>query len=228
MFSRAKINYVEKKSNLNDWISLTKDDEGRLNYSNINRSSNAIIDGLIDLLILSHSEIIGYSGSTFQSFARLFGEISPMVEIGRPPPLAFFSFSDMSKQVRNRLIKPADLFSICKNMSNNANQLNSLELLRLAYESYDEVSLQEVSRELAVSLLNQNQPRQARLYLKSALEIDPENYSFLVYLAFAEIKLDNVPKAKLCLEKAKKGVGHKSEGEINLELLLNNHINSLH
>lgn len=43
---------------------------------NINRSKNATIDGVIDLLILVNSTIIGYSGSTFQQLAK---DLQPVI-----------------------------------------------------------------------------------------------------------------------------------------------------
>jgi len=79
--ARAKAHHVEKKETESDWISLSKDQEGRLSYGNIQRSREAMIEGTIDLLVLAHSQIVGFSGSTFQRMAKLIGDVAPLVPI---------------------------------------------------------------------------------------------------------------------------------------------------
>ena len=55
--ARNKTHHVEKKEEHADWISLSKDQEGRMSYGNIERSRDAMIEGTIDLLILALSLI---------------------------------------------------------------------------------------------------------------------------------------------------------------------------
>lgn len=58
------------------WQHWTTDAEGRRFPFNINRSAASVVDGLIDLLILSQTEIVPTSGSTFLATARLFRSCS--------------------------------------------------------------------------------------------------------------------------------------------------------
>ena len=62
--ARPKAHHVEKKQAQSDWISLSKDQEGRLSYGNIQRSREAMIEGTIDLLILAHSNLINSMDQT--------------------------------------------------------------------------------------------------------------------------------------------------------------------
>ena len=73
VFQREKKFHIEKKTDADHWLSQTPDDDGRLYFGNIQRSEYAVLEGAIDMLILGHSKIVGYSGSTFQRTAQLFG-----------------------------------------------------------------------------------------------------------------------------------------------------------
>ena len=70
----SKDYYVEKlKKGL--WNDLITDNEGRDFNFNINRSKESVIEGFIDLLILSKTNIIIESHSTFLKFAQLYKKI---------------------------------------------------------------------------------------------------------------------------------------------------------
>jgi len=70
-----KNSYVEKL-NEGEWNDLTIDNEGRQFNFNINRSKESVIEGFIDLLILSKTNIIVESHSTFLKFAKLYKNIN--------------------------------------------------------------------------------------------------------------------------------------------------------
>lgn len=62
--------YVEKM-NPGDWVDLTADHSGRLYHCNINRGAQSVRDAVVDLLILSHSQVVKTSNSTFLASALL-------------------------------------------------------------------------------------------------------------------------------------------------------------
>jgi len=70
-----KNNYVTKLKE-GSWNDLTMDNEGRQMNFNINRSKESVIEGFIDLLILSRTNIIVESHSTFLKFAKLYNKIN--------------------------------------------------------------------------------------------------------------------------------------------------------
>ena len=62
--------YVEKLV-AGDWTALAADHSGRVYPCNVNRSAQSVIDAVVDLLVLSHSEVIKTSNSTFLNAALL-------------------------------------------------------------------------------------------------------------------------------------------------------------
>jgi hypothetical protein len=54
-----------------DWTTLTADHSGRVYASNVTRSATSVEDAVIDLLILSYSQIVDTSKSTFRNTAML-------------------------------------------------------------------------------------------------------------------------------------------------------------
>lgn len=58
-----------------DWNALTTDYSGRLYAGNVNRSAASVEDALVDLLILSRSQIVKTSNSTFLSTALLLQQV---------------------------------------------------------------------------------------------------------------------------------------------------------
>jgi len=67
-----KTAFPEKLEEGAAWQHWTVDAEGRRFPYNITRSGASVVEGLIDLLILSQTEIVPTSGSTFLATARLF------------------------------------------------------------------------------------------------------------------------------------------------------------
>ena len=185
--ARPKAHHVEKQTHDSDWISLSKDQEGRVSYGNIQRSREAMIEGTIDLLILAHSEIVGFSGSTFQRMARLLGDVAPLVPISRPARLPYFSFVEMTQQIERQLIEPMLLTQVCQTMAQNGDNTQALELMRLAFERMSDPQRAEIAHNLGVMLLNQNLPRQAALYLAAGLATQPQMYSGWLHLAYSQI-----------------------------------------
>ena len=62
--------YVEKLVP-GDWTALAADHSGRVYPCNVNRSAQSVIDAVVDLLVLSHSQVVKTSNSTFLNAALL-------------------------------------------------------------------------------------------------------------------------------------------------------------
>ncbi len=67
----AKTAFPEKRVKDAAWLHWNADDEGRQFPFNIERGATSVVEGLIDLLILSRTETLSTSGSTFLAMARL-------------------------------------------------------------------------------------------------------------------------------------------------------------
>ena len=200
--ARPKVHHVEKKETGSDWISLSKDQEGRLSYGNIQRSREAMIEGTIDLLVLAHSQVVGFSGSTFQRMAKLIGDVAPLVSISRPNALPFFSFTEMTQQVERQLIEPSVLMQVCQTMMQNGEAGQAIELMRMGFERMTDVQRPDIGHTLGVMLLNQNQPRQASLYFIAVLQMQTMRHSSWLHLAYAKTLLSEHEQAKQLLQQA--------------------------
>lgn len=200
--ARPKVHHVQKKETESDWISLSKDQEGRLSYGNIQRSREAMIEGTIDLLVLAHSQIVGFSGSTFQRMAKLIGDVAPLVPIARPSALPFFSFAEMTQQIERQLIDPSVLMQVCQTMMQNGEAGQALELMRMGFERMADTQRPDIGHNLGVMLLNQNQPRQASLYFIAVLQLQNMRYSSWLHLAYAKTLLFEYDQSKQALHQA--------------------------
>ena len=69
-----KTQYVEKLKD-GGWNDLTTDNEGRVFNFNVNRPKQSVIEAFIDLLLLSRTQILVNSVSSFLNFAKLYSKI---------------------------------------------------------------------------------------------------------------------------------------------------------
>jgi hypothetical protein len=69
-----KTQYVEKLKD-GGWNDLTTDNEGRVFNFNVNRPKQSVIEAFVDLLILSRTQILVNSVSSFLNFAKLYSNI---------------------------------------------------------------------------------------------------------------------------------------------------------
>jgi tetratricopeptide (TPR) repeat protein len=215
---RVKTQHVEKQSSLADWLAPTEDDDGRLYHGNIQRSKDAVIEGAIDLLILSHSQIIGFSGSTFQSLARMIGEVCPLVSLDKPAPLPAYSSAEMKRQIQARLLSSELLIQLCNVMASQANFSQAIELLQFAIEHFEEQALNDLFHTLSIFYLNQSQPKKASIYLEQALALDPVRYASWLHLSYARALSKNYSDAKEAFNRAQQCKRHAlSESETYLD-----------
>ena len=214
---RVKTEYVEKKSGSADWLASTQDDDGRLYYGNIQRSKAAVLEGAIDLLILAHSQILGFSGSTFQSLARMIGEVCPLVSLGKPASLPIYSSAEMKRQIQARQMSSDLLIQLCNVMASQANISQAIELLHFAIEHFEEQTLNDLFHTLGIFYLNQSQPKKASIYLEQTLALDPARYSSWLHLSYSRVLSKNYPLAKEAFNRAQQ---YKHHGLLETEIYL--------
>ena len=87
-----KDSFVDKKENSASWNDISKDDDGRYYASNVRRSSQAIKDAVVDLILLSQSKILGFHRSTFLHTARLLSGKFDFVNSQNLEPPDFYYF----------------------------------------------------------------------------------------------------------------------------------------
>jgi tetratricopeptide (TPR) repeat protein len=153
-------------------------------------------------LILAHSQIVGFSGSTFQRMARLLGDAAPLLPIARPAALPYFSFTEMTQQIERQLIEPGVLLQVCQTMMQNGEAGQALDLMRMGFERMADAQRPDIAHSLGVMLLNQNQPRQASLYFIAVLQLQTMRYSSWLHLAYAKTLLGETDQAKQALQQA--------------------------
>jgi hypothetical protein len=76
---------VEKRVD-GQWTTTTADHSGRLYPCNVNRGAASVEDALVDLLILSRSQIIKTSNSTFLNTALLLQQAGALAAATRAYP----------------------------------------------------------------------------------------------------------------------------------------------
>jgi tetratricopeptide (TPR) repeat protein len=193
VFRREKKYQIERKTGTADWLSATYDDDGRLYYGNIQRNDDAVVEGAVDMLILAHSTIVGYSGSTFQKNANLLGRISPLLQIERPPEMFYLSKQDIDRSVIAKEFDSEIIIRLASQMmaSQNGSQARYLMEKSMAYlMDKDGIDLFNI---LAIQNLNEKNYLQAIFSFEYLISLQPDNavaYLKLAYTYYCVGKID--------------------------------------
>lgn len=105
----TKTAFPQKVTQNAAWLHWTADQDGRTFPYNIERSATSVVEGLIDLLILSRTELVPTSSSTFLSMARLLKAAGVFQQ-----PLPRFHAATMSftEKPADRPVVHAELFAL--------------------------------------------------------------------------------------------------------------------
>ena len=178
---REKRAYVGKRNADGEWTALTADDDGRLYHGNINRNAESVIEAVIDMLILAHSSIIGFSGSTFQNIARLYGTYAPIVPLAKPAlEINYLSLSSACRMIQTGAMPLGDAVSHAAQLFSLGRRADAIQIEKTAIEygrakGISDVSLFLLHYNLGAHLINEGFPNEASLYLDNALDIIPNN-----------------------------------------------------
>lgn len=203
VYHRPKNHSVEKNAAGEDWLAAKHDDDGRLYHGNIRRSQAAVIEGTIDLLILAQSEIVGYSGSTFQRMARLIGLVAPVLDWPRPAALPYYSVTEVNRQLRSGQIAVSTCLQIASAMGAAGFLSEATELLTRCLDVSNEEQLPLVFHSLGVLCINQGKTRMAIVDFSNALALDSTLHTSWVHLAYAQHLQGDDARAFASLRSAK-------------------------
>ena len=199
---REKLAYVAKQDDGGTWTAVTADGDGRLYHSNIDRTTDSVLEAVIDLLILAHSEIVGFSGSTFQNIARMYGQHAPMVALDKPETeIIYPSQNTLLRQVRAGVLTPSGSVGVFSGIYDAGRKEAAIELEAAALKFFKHEGLNDsgvfiLHYNLAAHLLNVGQPYRARLYLEAAIRMMPDHSPTQQLLELASIRTGGNPAAE--------------------------------
>ncbi len=174
VFSRSKSSYVQKKRDGDDWLAFSKDEDGRSYHGNIKRDKASVIDGAIDMLILAHSQIVGFSGSTFQTMARNLGQYWSKLNWEKPEALEVFPMREIQRQIEHGLLPIRSLIHIANIWySDRANSLPNQLVTKMLNGLKGDDYLQLLFA-LAQFADRDENFRLAQLYLEEILKHSPQ------------------------------------------------------
>jgi hypothetical protein len=192
---RPKKYHVEKKTT-GEWTHTCADDDGRIYNGNIQRGRESVIEATIDMLILAQSQIVGFSGSTFQRMARLIGEVHPLLPWEQPAALPFVSSREIKRQLDSRALPLDALLQICNKVGIGGRVDQAIELLQEATKVFEGQELCTLLHTLAVFHLNQGQAQMARVQLQFVLAQEPLRATSWLHLAYADLLLNDLAQAR--------------------------------
>ena len=192
VFSRSKSSYVQKKQDGDDWLALSKDEDGRAYHGNIQRDKASVIDGAIDMLILAHSQIVGFSGSTFQTMARNLGQYWSKLNWEKPHALPIFPIREVKTQIWQANLPSSILIQIANNWSAENSELNPCNVINESLDKYQGEELLQLLYALAQIAIRKGQIRLASIYLQEILRISPERLDPLLLLKKIKEKLKDI------------------------------------
>ena len=170
---RGKSGYVVRGDDGQDWLAPRLDDDGRL-MGNLERGRDSVIDAAIDMLVLGRGSIVGYSGSTFQTMARLLGDHYPLADIARPAPLLFFSPREVSRQVAARQLPVRHLVQIAGTWSAELSEPSAVRVLQSALDAYEADDRLQLLYTLAQIARRDRQLQLACIYLRELVRLAPQ------------------------------------------------------
>lgn len=200
VYSRKKKSYVSKRNNGEAWISRTTDDDGRISFGNIVRSREAVIEGVVDLLILAHSRIVGFSGSTFQKLAGMLGEAVSFTDINKPSPIQYISSSEVKRQINAGLLKPADIIEYCRGLILQGDVDDAILIMEDAISKFPENEILDLLHTLGIFHLNEKRARVAALYFGEVVKTDPAAWRSWLHLCFVNYLLKNKEMCIHCFD----------------------------
>jgi len=171
--ARAKSSYVAKSDDGTGWLTPKLDEDGRL-MGNLDRDRDSVIDAAIDLLILGHSSIVGFSGSTFQTVARLLGEHYGLLEWERPQPLTYFSPNEIYRRIRAQTLPVKSFIKIAQTWGAELSETSAPCVLQSALDLYEGIDRLELLFALAQVAHREKQLQMASIYLRELSRLAPE------------------------------------------------------
>ena len=180
--------YVQKRITSEPWDAPTSDDSGRSYNGNVNRSRQASIDAVVDFLILTHSTILGDSGSTFHALARRFGNHAKIYSIPALPLIDARSFSVDKKRFRLQAIDYQQAVNILDHYCRHQEPIKALELLFVSLQGWAEDDWNNLAIALSNLLVRYGRPELAVPILSFVFTSSPDRARDLTFgLGYAAV-----------------------------------------
>ncbi len=173
VFSRTKTSYVQKKQGGADWLALSQDEDGRSYHGNIQRDKASVIDGAIDMLILAHAQIIGFSGSTFQTMARNLGEYWSQLNWQKPEPLEVYPMREIQRQLEHGHLPVSSVIHVANIWHSDRTNSMPLHLITAMLNRLKGDDYLQLLFALAQFANRDENYRMAALYLQEILKHSP-------------------------------------------------------
>ena len=186
VYHRPKHHHVEKSAADQDWLAQKHDDDGRLYYGNIQRNQDAVVEGTIDMLILAHSEIVGYSGSTFQRMARLIGEVAPLMDSRKPSPITYYGLKEIQRNLQGRLITSDTVIQMANSIGMAGDVQYAMAILQTSIDYFTGAQYNDVLHTLSIFFINQGMHGLAIICLERVVQSDTRRFSSWLHLALVE------------------------------------------
>jgi len=183
-------------------MALTADDDGRLYRGNIDRNAESVLEAVIDMLILAHSSIVGYGGSTFQNMARLIGECAPIVPLAKPQnTIDYLCISTATRMVRAGTLPLGNCVTHGISLYNAGRRHDAIALQKAAIEQGSVQGVRDVNffvlhYNLGAHLMNEGLALEASFYLEHALTLYPGHRQAAALLAQAQQRAHIEPAAQ--------------------------------
>jgi len=173
VFSRTKSAYVQKREEKYDWLAITEDEDERIYHGNIKRDKESIIEGAIDMLILAHSQIIGFSGSTFQNMAKYLGEHWSKLEWSKPQPLEVYSYIEIEKKIEMGQLSVDNIIKIANNWYSDRSNIIPLNIITKSLNYLQGNDYLQLLYALAQITYNNENYKLANIYLNEIILCSP-------------------------------------------------------
>jgi hypothetical protein len=199
---RQKNSYVEKRTSDGDWNTPTLDDNDRTYHSNVERGAQSVIDAVIDMLLLAHSTILGFSGSTFQSAARIIGDNCPIVSISRPSEIKFLSLGDEIRKLKLGRATVIDIIDTGNKLSADGRAKDAVAFFKASLDHTASQNLAPIYFNIAVALMEvSGATLEAQIFSDKSVEASPDFIDG--YLLSAKIALARRKKSQAISRLAK-------------------------
>jgi hypothetical protein len=213
VFRREKKFQIEKKTEDEAWLAQTKDDDGRLYFGNILRSESAVVEGAIDMLILAHSYVVGYSGSTFQRISKIIGSNAPLVKLKLPNEIRFIGTKEIEKLLKTKSINYEGLKFFINHLFVIEDKYLAISILEKSLEYFEGVELDLIINDLANFYIAVGRYNGANILLYHLISKNEREFKARIQLALSYKLMNKNKESRLIMAEAVKYKPNKVDYE---------------
>ncbi len=172
---RRKTQHVSRQDSGKAWQDLAPDSDGRLYFSNIDRGREAVLEAVIDMLILGAGNVLEAGGSTFRKMAERLNRCQTVGDIEKPQDLKYLAAADCLAQVKIAQNKAEVAHGIAKRLEAEQRLNVAVEVLKaVVTEAPPEIQMYTMA-ELGRLNAKIHNFADARGWYGAALQLEPQN-----------------------------------------------------